>query len=134
MVSVYVRTGKEGEVANSVIERLRRFSQFDDSHSVLVHQNRDGFSIAYWTAEKRTIFEQTQFNIQTKGEIGYVLDIFIAQPRQGFGRELYGCVEDIFRDLSIFKIRTTPSGQGIYFWPKMGFNPINAVELEKVLS
>ncbi len=54
--------------------------------------------------------------------------------KQGYGTRLYLIIEAICKDLGCIRMQTSPSGQGNYFWPRMGFVTPCPVGLEKSLN
>lgn len=135
MIKTYTKNHEERIVCSKVLRYLLKSHILESSHSILTHENIDGFSISYWTAPKQHEIDQTYFEIQTKDKTGYILTLRIkeGQKREGKGRILSQIIENIFTDLQCNRIRTTPSGEGKYFWPKMNFKPISNLELEKLI-
>lgn len=54
--------------------------------------------------------------------------------RQGNGRKLYQCIEDLARSYDCKKVVTILSGQGLEFWPKMGLRHEGTFGWEKILE
>ena len=56
------------------------------------------------------------------------------QRDKGYGRALYLIVEEFARETGYRKVQTSPSGQGVTFWPYMGLTQPCEFGVEKILS
>ena len=75
----------------------------------------------------------TNMSLQWEGERAYILTFFIDLDKQGegHGKKLYEVAKALLQEHGCTHVRTTPSGDGVGFWPKMGFQPCDAeFELE----
>lgn len=126
---------RENLIRELVIYNLRQTIIFQESHGLLVVANNQIVSINYWTEASQTIPDQTALNLQIQKGICYILilDIKESERRQGHGRDLYHATERIAKELNCNRIITTPSGEGIPFYQKMGFLPLENWEAYKDL-
>ena len=104
-----------------------------------------GFLVATYATTPPPHFGTTHFQLQLTQDMCYLLAFGIAKPhrrdecvapeqRPHYGTLLYRCIEDFCRTEGVSVIRTTPSGQGTKFFPRMGFTPIGgSYEAEKQL-
>ena len=143
MVKTHTRTKEERKICTYMLRNLIKFPLFENSHTLVVHQNTDGFSISYRNSpcilitpggKMRINPSHISLDIQVQNRTGYTLGIHIPENerRKGYGRQLYNIAECLFKNLDCSIARTTPSGQGIYFWPKMGFKPFES-QSQKIL-
>ena len=66
-----------------------------------------------------------EFNLQIDGDICYILSLGVRRDfrRKGIGRKMVAAIRDICREHGVRRLVTTPSGQGMKFWPAVGFRP-----------
>lgn len=136
MVRIYALSETTRDIAMRLYAHLKPWALFDESHAILVAQREDSTSLSYWTARSQQTENQTKFNVQIIGTTCDVLDFDIMDEyrRMGYGRALYKALEKFAIEYGCTKMQTAPSGQGIKFWPKMGFNTPCKIGLEKSLS
>lgn len=93
--------------------------------------------IGYGPTPNRSINEgRTIFDLTIEGGVLDIVQFFIekGRTRQGLGTDLYNRIEGFAWELGIRRLVTSPSGQGIIFWPKMGFKqPLEGKLVEKLL-
>ena len=132
-----VKTVRKQEIEILARKELESFSLYRKDHLIAVEENEQGhLTIGYRTTSGKESIGEARFDVEIKGKTGDILYIHITQPerRKGNGRALYGVVEGICLKLGCTKMQTTPSGQGKYFWPKMGFNVLQPFWLEKDIA
>ncbi len=124
------------EVEDAVRRVLQeKFSLYQGNHLVFVQSGKDLFDestqlfIGYYSSPRHFT---TGFNLQLSGDLGYVLTFFIDEEfrGRGSGRQLYEAVNTICKEQGCKRLRVVPSGDGLGFWPAMGFKKCNEDELE----
>ncbi len=107
-------------------------SKETDKVQVIAHKGK--FHIAYLT-DGRTRVNQTCFDLEIRENICGILGFFIKdeQKGKGYGKSLYLIVEEIAKYFRCDRIQTSPSGQGLSFWPYMGFDRKCDIGIEKML-
>jgi GNAT superfamily N-acetyltransferase len=122
-----------------VVDRTRavlreRFPLYAENHLVYAMQIAEKGSVRtllHYRRENKPFV--TSMNVQWEGERAYILTFFIDefQKGKGYGRMLYEVAKALCAEHGCTHIRTTPSGDGVGFWPKMGFQPCGSeFELE----
>jgi GNAT superfamily N-acetyltransferase len=68
-------------------------------------------------------------SLQLEGKVCYILTMEVHPElrREGVGTALYKAVELFCLQQGITTMETTPSGQGVSFWPMMGFTAIKRI-------
>jgi GNAT superfamily N-acetyltransferase len=108
-----------------MIERsMASFPLLSESDKLLVVPHLDDLHIDYWTAETQSGRDQIKFDLQIREGVCDILGFFIkmSHRRKGYGTKLYSSVEEFAREYGCEYMQTTPSGQGIEFFKKRGFN------------
>ncbi len=104
---------------------LESFPLYRPSHWVLVCiEDSNHICIGYGPTPNRRINKgETIFDLEIKKRTCDILHFFISgdERRKGYGRRLYQTIEEFARNLGCRRLVTSPSGQGLEFWPKMGF-------------
>ena len=131
------KISEANEIAFIFEGRLKQFPLARETDRVQVVIRGDKRHIGYYTSTNTEQREGTHFDITVQGEIGDVLnfDIIGQEKRKGYGTQLYTIIEDCCKALGCKSMQTSASGQGQYFWPKMGFSKLcqikNTIGLEK---
>src|SRR3989344_9146337 len=97
-----------------VKKHLRVFPKFEEEHQVNVVQITDRkFWVGYRTKEANLPIGTTHFDLNLIGNICYVLWIELSEQERGkgLGRQLYGIIESIAKDVGCDRVRLTPSGE-----------------------
>lgn len=65
-----------------------------------------------------------EFSLQLEGGKCYVLNMEVREAlrRKGLGRRLVKGIEEFCRRSGCVEVETTPSGQGVLFWPAVGYS------------
>ncbi len=119
---------------------LKNYPSYSKEQEVKVAVEKDFVYIGYVTRYDKKFTnsparDSTFFDLNIKGDTCYILDFFIEEKkrRNGCGRKLYGCVEEIAKEFRCRVMNTTPSGEGREFWLRMGFEYIGKMAAEKAL-
>lgn len=96
--------------ARIVIAHLSLWPLYDSRFTPFVKTLEDRMVIQYGTGPDR--WHGTDFALNIIGDICYLLSIRIDEEHRGkgLGRQLYGVVENIARDLGCREVRMMPSG------------------------
>ena len=78
---------------------------------------------------------QTHFDLEITPEICDILDFEIEDEhrRKGYGKKLYLIIEELARTYKCKRIQTSPSGDGVVFWPHIGLTQSCKIGIEKIL-
>lgn len=128
------------EEEKSIADRTRyllreHFPLYEESHWAWAMRLSDRSRLAITYRESQRSFV-TNFNLNIDGDCCYILTFWISEQhwRKGHGTKLYDVVRMIAKEQGCKRIRATPSGFGVEFWPKMGMKPCGGVELEEILD
>ncbi len=130
------RNNKESLICDLVYECLEDFSLATGLSTINAHEHSGGISVNYFLGGLPTNRDRTYFELQIVGEECYILGFGVerSKRKQGYGSELFRRVELFCSRYGLRKLITTPSGQGILFWAKMGFEKINEHETAKAIT
>ncbi len=130
-----IKNAREIEVEEKLRRELSTFPLYHDSHWVgVVERAPEHFCIGYGPTHSRMYNEgKTHFDVEVKGTRGDVLFLTIEEDkrRKGYGKKLYTAIERVLKELGCTVVQTTPSGEGVSFWQKVGFDRSCQVGLEK---
>ncbi len=114
----------EKRIYDSIRNKLKEFPLYNENHGIMITDRRkNGFSAVYFSKSHDVRVDQNYFDIQVKGNIGWIHRFFIEKKfaRNGHGRKLYEIVEKFFEEEGVELVCLEAAMEGIYFWPKMGF-------------
>jgi GNAT superfamily N-acetyltransferase len=116
-------------------ERLKQVGLYHETHELRINPYTDGLYLVYNPLDHRKYDESTRMQLSIEKERGDIISFHIEpeKRRQGYGRRLVEQIEDFCREQGCTTMQVTPSGQGEFFWPKMGFNLHCWVGLKKRL-
>jgi len=140
-------TEEEWRIHDQMQKRLQAFPLYGAHQRIVPHVCAEDIIVSYPCASA-PLMDKTQFSIQTNRREPAVWNIttFSIAPmywrderlsqeqRPRYGTLLCRCIEDFCRNEGGRYLRTTPSGQGLEFFPTLGFRRINAREFEKNLT
>ena len=125
------------DIEKGLRKALENFGLYETRHWIQVVVKNKKICIAYAPSGNRAEnFYKTRFDIEMIGDLCNINGFFIESEkrRRGYGRNLYNLIEDFcFEEFGCNKFVTSASGQGVYFWSKMGFNSKKGIEVEKIL-
>ena len=107
-----------------ITKYLSEFDFYKDRQPLAVVKNKRGLFISYREKDWNPQTEQIRFDIQIHDgicDINY-LQIKRGLKCRGYGRRLVDVIERFCEEIGgVELMRVTSSGEGDYFWPKMGF-------------
>jgi len=132
------------EIREISLKELRKFPLFNESHFVQVSRDEDDVLFIGYRTNERSPFGKTHFDLQTDGEICYLVDVELEKSERGkgLGKKLYEVTEEIARNIGCSKMRQYPSGTTFngktrkdYVQRKLGYKEIPhfSHDVEKVL-
>jgi len=111
------------EIEKLIKKYLSKFDFYKDGQPLIMENEKELF-ISYREKDWNPKTEQIRFDIQIHDgicDINY-LQIRMDLKRRGYGRRLVDVIEKFCEEIGEVKLmRVTSSGEGDYFWPKMGF-------------
>ncbi len=127
----------EIEIENMLRIGLGSFPLYEKQHWIQVVVKDESIYISYGLSDNRIgNLCGTRFDLEILGEQCNInsYNIQEGKRRRGYGRELYNLLEMFCKKkFNCRKFVTSASGQGFYFWPKMGFYFKEGIEVEKVV-
>lgn len=125
--------GRKKQLESLFRDLLSHFPLYSSHQEVCVSVGRDQLYVRYSTGNIYVNNQCTRVDVIVKDGVGDIIQLTIepTRRRQGHGRLLVECVEAFCRREGCTSMQTTPSGQGIDFWPKVGYNETCSVGLLK---
>lgn len=120
---------------------VKELSFYDGKNDVGASKTDNGISLWYRTIHYvplREWHESTRFDIEINSSENLIdilnFHVLDGERRKGYGTEMIESIDSFAKEIEIPFVRVFPSGIGKYFYPELGFTPINPGELGREVN